>query len=217
MDFGLLEYLEGFLTEQRRNRFLEVLANRTRYVTVALQDVYQLHNASAVIRSCDIFGIQDAHLIEERFGDRLDKNIAMGAQRWVDIHRHKSTEACVQALREKGYRIVATSPQKGSTPPEALPLDSPLAVFFGTEKEGLSEGLIRQADFAVQIPMVGFTESLNVSVAAAIVLRELGTRLRHSQLPWRLTEAEILEKRLDWARKTIKSAPEIIAHYRKSH
>ena len=217
MDFGLLEYLEEFLTEQRRNRFLEVLANRTRYITVALQDVYQLHNASAVIRSCDIFGIQDAHLIEERFGNRLDKNIAMGAQRWVDIHRYKSTDACVHALREKGYRIVATSPHQGSVSPEALPLDTPVAVFFGTEKEGLSEGLIRQADAAIQIPMVGFTESLNVSVAAAIVLRELGTRLRKSELPWRLTEAEILEKRLDWAQKTIKSAPEIIAHYRRPH
>lgn len=216
MDFGLLEYLEGFLTEQRQRRFLEVLANRTRYITVALQDVYQLHNASAVIRSCDIFGIQDAHLIEERFGNRLDKNIAVGAQRWVDIHRYKSTDACVRVLRDKGYRIVATSPHAGSTTPEELPLDAPLALFFGTEKEGLSEGLIRQADAAVQIPMVGFTESLNVSVAAAIVLRTLGTRLRKSSLPWHLSEAEVLEKRLDWARKTIKSAPEIIARYRDS-
>lgn len=217
MDSGLLEYLEGFLTAERLSRFREVLVSRTRYITVALEDVYQLHNASAVIRSCDIFGIQDVHLIEARFGNRLDKNIAMGAQRWVDIHRHTSSESCVRTLREKGYRIVVTSPQHGSTSPEELPLDAPLAVFFGTEKEGLSDGLLRQADAAVQIPMVGFTKSLNVSVAAAIVLRELGSRLRKSDRPWQLTDEEILEKRLDWARKTIKSAPEIIAQYRQSN
>ncbi|MBC2839469.1 RNA methyltransferase [Robiginitalea sp. SC105] len=216
MDIDLLEYLEGFLTEARRNRFLEVLSCRTRHITVALEDVYQLHNASAVIRSCDIFGIQDAHLIEARFGSRLDKKIAMGAQRWVDIHRYDSTRACVHTLREKGYRIVVTSPREGSATPESLSLDQPVALFFGTEKEGLSDALLQQADEAIHIPMVGFTESLNVSVAAAIILRQLATRLRASGIPWQLTEPEILEKRLDWTKKTIKSAPDIIARYRKS-
>lgn len=216
MDIDLLEHLEGFLTEERRSRFRQILSLRTRYITVALEDVYQLHNASAVIRSCDIFGIQDAHLIEERFGNRLDKKIAMGAQRWVDIHRHPSSASCVRHLREAGYRIVATSPHLESVPPEKLDLSQPVALFFGTEKEGLSEGLLREADAAIRIPMVGFTESLNVSVAAAIVLRALADRLRDSTYPWQLTPDEILEKRLDWTKKTIRSSREIIARYRQS-
>ena len=74
IDLNLLAYLEGFITRERKERFLQVLANRTRYLTVALEDVYQLHNTSAVIRSCDVFGIQEAHLIQGRFGNRLDKN-----------------------------------------------------------------------------------------------------------------------------------------------
>lgn len=216
IDPGLLAHLEGFITEERKARFLQVLAHRTKYLTVALEDVYQLHNASAVIRSCDVFGIQHAHLIEGRYGNRLDKNIAMGAQRWVDIHRHTDSRACMEELRQQGYRIIATTPREGSTPLESFNLEGPTALFFGTEKEGLSPEVLRQADGALYIPMVGFTESLNISVAAAIILQDLSTRLRNSGLPWRLTEAEILEKRFDWTRKTIKAADEIIARYQNT-
>ncbi|MEJ2585071.1 MAG: RNA methyltransferase [Robiginitalea sp.] len=214
IDLDLLAHLEGFITPERKERFLQVLSHRTRYLTVALEDVYQLHNASAVIRSCDVFGIQEAHLIEGRFGNRLDKKIAMGAQRWVDIHRHSHSRNCIQRLRERGYQIIATTPRPDSTPLHAFTLDLPTALFFGTEKEGLSPEVLEEADGALYIPMVGFTESLNISVAAAIILQELSTRLRHSGLPWRLTEDEMLAKRLEWTRKTIRAADEIIARYR---
>lgn len=213
IDLGLLAHLEGFITQERKARFLQVLANRTKYLTVALEDVYQLHNASAVIRSCDVFGIQQAHLIEGRFGHRLDKKIAMGAQRWVDIHRHNSTKECIRQLRGQGYQIIATVPREGSTPLQSFPLDQPTALFFGTEKEGLSPEVLDLADGALYIPMFGFTESLNISVAAAIILQDLSTRLRQSEVPWQLTEAEMLEKRFEWTRKTIRAADEIIDRY----
>lgn len=213
IDLNLLAHLEGFITPERKQRFLEVLANRTRYLTVALEDVYQLHNASAVIRSCDVFGVQEAHLIEGRFGNRLDKKIAMGAQQWVDIHRHSGSRACIENLRRKGYRIIATTPREASTPLHDFTLEGPTALFFGTEKEGLSQEVLEQADGALYIPMFGFTESLNISVAAAIALQDLSTRLRQSKLPWQLTEDEILVKRLEWTRKTIRAADEIIARY----
>ena len=87
----LLSYLEGFLTDDRKERFLEVLSKRTTYLTVAVEDVFQFHNTSAILRSCDAFGIQEVHTIEDRFGDRLDKNIAMGAQQWVDVYRYQTT------------------------------------------------------------------------------------------------------------------------------
>lgn len=214
IDMALLEYLEGFLTPGRRHKFLEILSRRTRYITVALEDVYQMHNASAVIRSCDVFGIQDAHLIEGRFGNRLDKNIAMGAQKWVDIHRYDSNLACLSSLRNKGYRIVATTPSIDSQPLQSFNLDCPTALFFGTEKEGLSTDILGQADQAIRIPMFGFTESLNISVAAAIILQVLSTRLRETGISWQLTEMEILDKRFDWTCKTIKSVEDIIDRYR---
>ena len=212
-DLDLLAYLEGFITPERKERFLQVLSSRTRYLTVALEDVYQLHNTSAVIRSCDVFGIQEDHLVEGRFGNRLDKKIAMGAQRWVDLHRYASSGECIRALRRRGYRILATTPRPDSTPLQNVTLEAPTALFFGTEKEGLSPEVLEEADGSLYIPMFGFTESLNISVAAAIILQELSNRLRHSDLPWRLTEAEILEKRFEWTRKTIKAADEIIARY----
>ena len=214
VDLELLAYLEGYLTGERKARFAEVLSRRTRFLTVALEDVYQLHNASAVVRSCDVFGIQDAHLIEGRFGRRVDKKIAMGAQRWVDIHRYSSSADCIEYLRSRGYRIVATTPSTSAVALPEFALDKPVALFFGTEKAGLTPEVLRMADDAIYIPMAGFTESLNISVAAAIILQQLSTRLRQSDLPWRLSQAEILEKRYDWACKTIKSSEEIIARYR---
>jgi len=215
MDTRKLEYLEAFLSPQRLERFREILALRTRYITVALEDVYQMHNASAVIRSCDVFGIQDAHLIEARYGRRLDRKIAMGAQKWVDIHRYDTTESCIEALRSRGYRIVATRPHGTSQSPDQLPLDRPIALFFGTEKEGLSQQIIARADAEVCIPMVGFTESLNISVAAAILLYELSNRLRRSGVAWGLSGPEILEKRFDWACKSVRAAEEILSRYQE--
>lgn len=217
MDLRKLAYLESFLSARRLERFREILSQRTRYITVALEDVYQMHNASAVIRSCDVFGIQDAHLVEARFGRRLDTKIAMGAQKWVDVSRYDTTASCIETLRMRGYRIVATSPHAGSPGPGELPLDQPVALFFGTEKEGLSSGVLEGADATVRIPMVGFTESLNISVAAAILLYDLSNRLRNSRVAWQLSEAEILEKRFDWAFKSVQAAPEIMARYREAH
>lgn len=213
IDHNLLEYLEARITPERKERFLKILALRTRFLTVALEDVYQMHNASAVIRSCEAFGIQEAHLIEGRFGNRLDKNIAMGAEKWVDIYRHKSSKACMRELRARGYRIVATVASDKASSLHNFNLNTPTALFFGTEKDGLSPEVLEEADAAVYIPMHGFTESLNVSVAAAILLQHLRERLNTSDLDWKLSEKEVLEKRLDWTCKTIHSAPEIINRY----
>lgn len=200
----LLEYLETIITEERKERFIEVLQYRSKHFTVAVEDVFQLHNTSAVMRSCEVFGIQELNVIEQRFGKRIDKQIAMGAQKWVDIIRHKDSLSCMDSLREKGYQIIATTPHNDSTFLEEFDISKPSAIFFGTEKEGLSEEVIQNADGFLKIPMVGFTESLNISVSAAIIIQNLMQRLRASEINWQLTEEEILEKRLDWTRKSIK-------------
>ena len=213
IDHDLLTYLETYLTEERKQRFLDVLQKRTKHITVAVEDVYQLHNTSAILRSCDVFGVQELHVIEHRFGKRLDKNIAVGAEQWVDVHRYGTTADCVAKLKSDGYRIIATTPHNDSSLlPDFFPSEKS-ALFFGTEKEGLSETVMQQADGFLKIPMVGFSESLNVSVSAAIIIQQLAQKVRDSDLDWRLTEAELLEKRLDWTKKSIKHVKGIIKRY----
>lgn len=210
----LLDYLEDFISEERRERFISVLGNRTKHITVALEDVFQMHNTSAVIRSCDVFGVQEAHLIQNRNANELDKNIAMGAQQWVDVFRYKNTTDCITALKTKGYKIIATTPHNDSELLNDFKLDEKIALFFGTERDGLTPAVLEHADGFLKIPMKGFTESLNISVAAAIILQDLRTKLARTALPWQLTEAEKLEKRLEWTKKSIKSIDKILEHYK---
>lgn len=213
MSQELLQYLEGFITSERKQRFEEILKFRTRYFTVAIEDVFQVHNTSAVIRSCDIFGIQDAHVIEQRYGKRLDKNIAMGAQKWVDVHRYETTSACMEKLKNQGYRIVATTPHQPTCDLFDLDIDQPSVFFFGTERDGLSERVLEAADERLRIPMYGFTESLNISVSAAIILQHMTTRLRASAIPWGLSETEQFEKRLDWTRKSVRNVEDVLSRF----
>ena len=203
---ALLEYLEGFISENRKQRFLDVLKNRTKHFTIAMEDVYQMHNTSAVMRSCEVFGIQELNVIEQKFGKSIDKQIAMGAQKWVDIIEHENAVSCLKSLKAKGYQIIATTPHNESCLIHEFDITKPSALFFGTEKEGLSEEIMNNADGYLKIPMVGFTESLNISVSAAIIIQDITNRLRNSKIDWQLSKDEIFEKRLDWTRKTIKDA-----------
>ncbi|CAZ94116.1 RNA methyltransferase [Zobellia galactanivorans] len=209
----LLEYLENFISEERKQRFLEILEDRTKLLTVAIEDVYQLHNTSAVIRSCEVFGIQEAHVIESRYGKRLDDKIAMGAQQWVDVHRYKSTNECIQRLKSDGYKVIATTPHNDSRFLEDFEIEGKTAFLFGTERTGLSQEAMEQSDGFLKIPMLGFTESLNISVSAAIILQHLAVKLRATDLQWQLSDAEKLEKRLDWTKKSIKSIDDILKRY----
>lgn len=214
-DAGLTFYLESFVSEDRLHRFEEVLAKRTNYLTVVMEDVYHLHNASAVIRSADIFGIQEVHIIERRFAKRVDKKIALGAQKWIDINRYKTTKECIKTLKANGYKILATTPDRAALPLNQVEINQKMAFLFGAEKEGLTTVAIEEADELIHIPMVGFTESLNVSVAAAILLQQMSTKLRQSDLPWQLNTEEKEKKRLEWIRKSIKNIDQILARYHK--
>lgn len=213
IDRDYLHYLEGYLTDSRKAKFLQVLSQRTNHFTVAMEDVFQLHNTSAVMRSCEVFGVQRLHVVEERYGKSIDKEIAMGAQKWVDVDRYESMSDCLAAVKSQGYQIIATTPHEDNCLLEDFDISKRSAFFFGTERMGLSEEVLAQADGFLKIPMVGFTESLNISVSAAIVLQNLTERLRKSGVNWKLTDDEILEKRLDWARKSIKDIERIEARY----
>ena len=184
---------------------------------MVLEDIYQKHNTSAVVRNCDIFGIQDLHIIENKYNSYVSNQVAKGSQKWIDFHEYNqkqyNTEDCINTLRSKGYQIIATTPHNDSCLLQDFDITKKSALVFGVEKEGVSDYIMEEADGYLKIPMVGFTESLNISVAVAIILQDLTTRLRKSEVNWQLTNREKDEKRLDWAKKTINNVDEIIERY----
>lgn len=211
-----IEYLKNFITEKRWERFNEVLNNRTRYVTVVLEDVFHEHNASAVLRSCDCFGIQDVHFIENRNEFKTNDEVAMGATQWLSIHRYKekginNTDVCFNHLRQQGYKIVVTSPHAKAVRIQDLNINQPLAIVFGAEKEGLTDYAIQSADEKVYIPMYGFTESFNISVSAALCMYEIMNRLRASNINYHLSNEEKKTLLLQWLKTSIKDAEKILS------
>ncbi len=213
VDLDYLAFLENILTENRKERFLQVLSKRTNHFTIAMEDIFQLHNTSAVMRSCEVFGIQQLNVIEERYTKSIDKEIAMGAQKWVDVNRFESISNCISTLKSKGYQIIATSPHENDCDLDNFDISKPSAFFFGTERDGLSEEVLQKADGFLKIPMAGFTESLNISVSAAIIIQNLMSRLHKSDIKWQLTDNEILKQRLLWAKNTIKDIKRIEERY----
>jgi tRNA (guanosine-2'-O-)-methyltransferase len=210
----LVVHLSEFMTERRNELFRIVAGNRTRYMTVVLEDIFQSHNASAVLRSCECFGIQDVHFIENRYQYELNPDIALGSWKWLTLNRYSenpdNTVACLGKLKSEGYRIIATSLHKAGTTPEKLDLEKgKIALLFGTELEGLSEKALDMADEYLKLPMVGFTESLNISVSAALIVHHLTDRLRKSLIKWQLKENEINTLLLQWMRNSIKMSKSI--------
>jgi tRNA (guanosine-2'-O-)-methyltransferase len=203
----LITYLSQFVSDTRRAKFDHVLNFRTKHITIALEDLYQPHNASAVLRSCDIFGIQDIHIIENKNAYTVNKDIALGAPKWLNLHRYRKAENnsldCILKLKEQGYRIVATTPHEKDCNLEDLSVDKPLALFFGTELTGISDTVHEHADEFVKIPMYGFTESFNISVSAALCLHSLKEKLHKSETSWHLNEIEKEELLLRWLKNSI--------------
>lgn len=208
-----LQYIQEFITPNRKARIDEILKFRTKHFTIVVEDVFQLHNTSAVMRSCEVFGIQELQVVEQKFGKTIDTEIALGAQKWVDIYRFDSNQNCITSMKNQGYQIVATTPHDNSCFLADFDISKPSAIFFGTEKTGLSDDVIQQADGFLKIPMVGFTESLNISVSAAIVIQQLTERLRKSSIPRQLTEEELFLKKLDWTSKSIQNLGSVETRY----
>lgn len=213
----LIKYMEGFVSDRRRGRLQEVLAERTRHMTVVLEDVYQAHNASAVLRSCDCFGIQDVHFIENKNKFKISEDVSMGSTQWLTINKYDAEEnntvKCLQDLKKKGYRIVATTPHKDDCTIAELDVTKPFALVFGTEIDGISETVFEMADEFVKIPMYGFTESFNISVSAALCMYELTTRIREQKIPYQISEKEKEEIYLEWLMASVAKSDLIIKEY----
>jgi tRNA (guanosine-2'-O-)-methyltransferase len=204
----LLEYFSEYLTERRKELFQKVIRYRTRHITVVLEDIFQPHNASAVLRSCDLTGVQDVHIIENRNTYEVNPDVAMGSFKWLNLYKYNEKENntldTFDKLRQQGYRIVATTPHKNDKTLEDISIDGKMALIFGTELTGLSDIAIENADEYLRIPMYGFTESYNISVSVALSLFTLTERLRKSDIPWQLSEDEKLDILLEWSRRSVK-------------
>jgi len=203
----LLEYLMSFVSEERKRRFDEIIKYRTRHITLVLEDIYQPHNASAILRTCDLTGVQDVHIIENKNKYEVNPEVALGSSKWLTLKKHNSkdenTLEAINSLKNSGYTVVATTPHEKAMDLDSLPINNKLAILFGTELTGLSELAIKSADINLCIPMFGFTESYNISVSAALVLFNLTQRLRASTIEWKLTNNELTDLLLDWARNSI--------------
>jgi len=219
-DQEILEYLLNYATENKKELFYQVIEKRTNHVTVVLEDIFQPHNASAVLRSCDVFGIQNVHIIENYNKYKLNPKVVMGAAKWITMTKYNGTEdntlRCINKLKAEGYKIIATTPHHNDCDISELPLETKTALMFGTELEGLSKIALEHADGFVKIPMYGFTESLNISVCAAISLYEISKRLRNSSINWQLTDEEKLQQLLKWTKKIIKSSDLLINEFNDS-
>jgi tRNA (guanosine-2'-O-)-methyltransferase len=220
IDEKLLAYFEGFLTDKRKSLFKNVLEERTRHFTVVLEDIFQPHNASAVVRTCDIFGVQDVHAIENKYNNKVSRHVAKGSQKWLNQYRYRkdgdNSKTCLDALKSKGYQIVATTPHNDSCLLQDFDISKKTAFVFGVEATGVSDYVKEHADGFLKIPMVGFTESLNISVAAAIILQEVTTKLRSTTIDWQLSQEEKEILYFDWVKKTIKNVEKIEEHYHQN-
>lgn len=203
----LIDYLTTFITENRKQKFDALIRHRTKHLTVVLEDIYQPHNAAAVLRSCDCFGVQDVHVIENQNKFEANPDVELGSAKWITLNKYNSKEEntadCIKILKQKGYKIVVTSPHKNDCSIEELDITNKSALFFGTEMRGATPVAFEQADAFVKIPMVGFTESLNISVSAAVTLYTLITRLKKSNVDWCLSKEEENAVRLQWLRNSI--------------
>lgn len=215
-----IDYLSGFINEERRERLREILRQRTRHITVVLEDIYQSQNASAVLRTCECLGIQELHVIENHYEYRLNPAVVQGASKWIELVRYNqagedNTRACIEDLRQRDYRIIAMDPAPGGKTPEQLDVSEKLALCFGSEEPGLSATLQDLADDTVRIPLHGFTQSYNLSVSAAISLYSLVTTLRNSGVNWQLDQRDATDLYIKWLAQSTPSGQCLLEDYLK--
>ena len=194
--FGLLTPSKQILVERNA-------AQRTRHVAIAVENLYQSHNTSAVVRTADCFGIQDMYVIAKS-SYKLNGDVAMGASKWITAHHYtnENTEGCIKDIKKRGYKVVATSPHAEKSIFD-LDIEEPLCLLLGSEGPGLSKEAMDLADEHIMIPMYGFTESFNISVSAALCLQALRQKLEQANFPWKLSEEEQLDIKIEWCRRIL--------------
>ena len=204
-------YLAEFMMPERFDALCRALDSRTDYMTVMTENMFHPQNASAIVRHCEAFGIQNIHTVENLCPFNPNLNIVRGTDKWIDINRHASTGEALHALKAQGYRIGATTPPRESCTPEAFDVGKGrFALVFGTEKQGISDEVIGSADEFLRIPMCGLVESLNVSASAAILIYILSQRMRREVADWHLTANRRAQLLYRWCRESVKDADGVL-------
>ena len=166
------EKIEAYLpriTEHRRDLLVKVVQNRTRHFCMVLEDLFDPHNISAVIRTAEVFGLEDVHVIEEVNPYKVNKSILKGSIKWMNIYLHKKRMACMEKKRKKGYRIAVASTNTNNSVLD-LDLSQPTAFYLGSEFTGNHPDTLAAADCEFKLPQYGITESMNVSVAGGVLM-----------------------------------------------
>lgn len=218
VDEKVLAAFYNIITDSKQEMYDRIAADRTRYITVVMENIQKDHNASAIMRNCDCFGIQDLHTIEKNVEYVVQREIAKGASNWIHLHSHSTGDnpglECISGLKKKGYQIVCTSPHTEQTI-EDISIDKPIALVFGTEVNGISDDILAAADETIQLPMYGFTESFNVSVSAALSLNTLRSRLSGSDIDWNLSHEEQVLLKIEWCARIIRDGTAVEREIRR--
>ena len=217
----LINHLQEFITEERKQLLKYKILERTRSITIVLENIFQARNISASIRSADCFGVQDVHIIENDNEFKDDTEVSLGSSKWITVNKFNqkknNTIDAITSLKSEGYTIIACTPHKSNIILEEIDLNNKIALIFGTEVGGISELALNMADYKMSIPMYGFTESLNISVAVSICLQHLTTQLRKRDKNWQLNDVAQKEVLLQWLMNSIKSSKQITEAFRKKH
>lgn len=216
-DKEAIAVLRQCLLPQRWERLATAAYARTRRVTVAFDSLAHSHNVNAVLRTCECLGVQDVHMVTGGVPLQTYRGISRGALEWLSVHEYATLSDQLKALREAGYRLVGTAPQQGSKSVSVADFDSaasaPLALLFGQEKHGMSAEALAAVEVCVYVPMVGLTESLNVSVAAGMLLGSILEKMAREGVCHRLNPNEADALLLSWLKKSVKSADLILSRY----
>ncbi|WP_234109022.1 MULTISPECIES: TrmH family RNA methyltransferase [Chryseobacterium] len=212
-DHETFQYLKQFLTSERIQKIEHFAQESSDFVLPVMEDVYQYRNAAAIVRSVEACGFHKIVAMENQNVFHPNLRVTKGAETWVEVEKLPHHLDSLKEIRNRGYKIVAVSPEKNARLLPEYEITEPLALVFGTELEGVSEEILDFANETLAIPMYGFTKSFNVSVAAAICFYELKQKLLRSNIDYKLSEEKLLKMKIRWAVNSIRSGEEILKKY----
>ncbi len=211
----IFEYLKQFLTEERLSKIEFYAQESSDFVLPVMEDIFQFRNAAAIVRSVEACGFHKIVAMESENEFNPNLRVTKGAETWVEVEKMPHQLESLKKIKERGYKILAVSPEKNATMLPDYNLKEPVALVFGTEKEGVTEEILDFADETLAIPMYGFTKSFNVSVAAAICFYDLKQKLVKSDFDYKLSNEKLWDLKVRWAKNSIKSGEEILQKFLK--
>ncbi|MGZ5192605.1 MAG: TrmH family RNA methyltransferase [Kaistella sp.] len=212
-DQQTFDYLKQFLTDERLMKIEHFAPESSDFVLPVMEDIFQFRNAAAIVRSVEACGFHKIVAMESENEFNPNLRVTKGAETWVEVEKMPHHLDSLQEIKNRGYKILAVSPEKNATMLPDYELTGPVALVFGTEKEGVTEEILDFADETLAIPMYGFTRSFNVSVATAICFYELKQKLIKSNLDYKLSEENLWKMKIRWAKNSINSGEEIYQKY----